>query len=91
MQHFHQHALFPSQLTVQYQAQVVIVGLLQTFDWLQAMLRITLAPGLPEGTDLPLILCYDELESMDTMMWLGMDNVIIVNDRYAMHRVAVTK
>ena len=55
------------------------------------MLRITLAPGLPEGTDLPLILCYDELESMDTMMWLGMDNVIIVNDRYAMHRVAVTK
>lgn len=45
------------------------------------MLRISLAPALPEGTPLPQILCYDELETMDTMMWLGMQNVIIVNDR----------
>ena len=45
------------------------------------MLRITLAPALPEGTALPQILCYDELETMDTMMWLGMQNVILVNDR----------
>ena len=53
----------------------------QAFEWLQAMLRITLAPALPEGTALPQILCYDELETMDTMMWLGMQNVILVNDR----------
>ena len=45
------------------------------------MLRISLAPALPEGITLPQILCYDELETMDTMMWLGMQNVIIVNDR----------
>ncbi len=51
------------------------------------MLRISLAPGLPEGTDLPQILCYDELESMDTMMWLGMQNVLIVNDRCSCHTV----
>ncbi|DBB16714.1 TPA: hypothetical protein ACH3X3_014959 [Trebouxia sp. C0006] len=56
---------------------------LQTFEWLQAMLRISMAPGLPAGIELPQILCYDELETMDTMMWLGMQNVIIVNDRYA--------
>lgn len=55
---------------------------LQTFEWLQAMLRISMAPGLPTGIELPQILCYDELETMDTMMWLGMQNVIIVNDRY---------
>lgn len=57
--------------------------LVQTFEWLQAMLRISMAPGLPTGIELPQILCYDELETMDTMMWLGMQNVIIVNDRYA--------
>ncbi|KAL3143022.1 hypothetical protein ABBQ38_003301 [Trebouxia sp. C0009 RCD-2024] len=55
---------------------------LQAFEWLQAMLRISLAPALPEGTPLPQIICYDELETMDTMMWLGMQNLIIVNDRY---------
>lgn len=55
---------------------------LQAFHWLQAMLRISLAPGLPPGLDLPQILCYDELETMDTRMWLGMENVLIVNDRY---------
>lgn len=55
--------------------------MLQAFEWLQAMLRIALAPALPEGTALPQILCYDELETMDTMMWLGMQNVILVNDR----------
>ena len=53
----------------------------QAFEWLQAMLRISLAPGLPQGTPLPQIICYDELETMDTMMWLGMQNMIIVNDR----------
>ena len=57
--------------------------MVQTFEWLQAMLRISMAPGLPTGIELPQILCYDELETMDTMMWLGMQNVIIVNDRYA--------
>ncbi len=57
--------------------------MVQTFEWLQAMLRISMAPGLPAGIELPQILCYDELETMDTMMWLGMQNVIIVNDRYA--------
>ena len=56
--------------------------MVQTFEWLQAMLRISMAPGLPTGIELPQILCYDELETMDTMMWLGMQNVIIVNDRY---------
>ena len=55
--------------------------MMQTFQWLQSMLRISLAPALPEGTALPQIVCYDELEAMDTMMWLGMQNVIIVNDR----------
>lgn len=53
----------------------------QAFEWLQAMLRISLAPALPEGNPLPQIICYDELETMDTMMWLGMQNLIIVNDR----------
>jgi len=57
--------------------------MVHTFEWLQAMLRISMAPGLPTGIELPQILCYDELETMDTMMWLGMQNVIIVNDRYA--------
>lgn len=52
------------------------------------MLRICLAPGLPEGIQLPQILCYDELETMDTMMWLGMQNVLIVNDRFV-HRVSL--
>ena len=45
------------------------------------MLRISLAPALPEGTALPQILCYDELETMNTMMWLGVQNAILVNDR----------
>lgn len=64
---------------------LILVCVLQTFEWLQAMLRICLAPGLPEGIQLPQILCYDELETMDTMMWLGMQNVLIVNDRFVHH------
>ena len=64
--------------------------LLQAFGWLQAMLRISLAPALPHGADLPQILCYDELETMDTMMWLGMQNVIIVNDRCSPHLLSAS-
>ena len=67
------------------QLTLILVHMLQTFEWLQAMLRISLAPGLPEGIELPQILCYDELETMDTMMWLGMQNVLIVNDRFVHH------
>ena len=47
------------------------------------MLQVTLAPGLPEGMALPQIVCYDELEGMDSIMWLGMENAIIINDRFA--------
>ena len=56
---------------------------LQSFEWLLAMLQVSLAPGLLEGVALPQIVCYDELEGMDSIMWLGMENAIIVNDRSA--------
>lgn len=62
-------------------SQLTCLMVMQAFEWLQAMLRISLAPALPPGEALPQILCYDELETMDTMMWLGMQNVILVNDR----------
>lgn len=62
-------------------SQLTCLVVVQAFEWLQAMLRISLAPALPAGKALPQILCYDELETMDTMMWLGMQNVILVNDR----------
>ena len=55
---------------------------LQTFGWLLAVLQISLGPGLPEGIALPQVVCYDELEGMDSIMWLGMENAIIVNDRF---------
>ena len=55
---------------------------MQTFGWLLAVLQISLGPGLPEGIALPQVVCYDELEGMDSIMWLGMENAIIVNDRY---------
>lgn len=45
------------------------------------MLQISLGPGLPDGIALPQLICYDELEGMDSIMWLGMENTIIVNDR----------
>ena len=54
---------------------------LQSFGWLLAVLQISLGPGLPDGIALPQLICYDELEGMDSIMWLGMDNAIIVNDR----------
>ena len=47
------------------------------------MLQVSLAPGLPEGIALPQIVCYDELEGMDSIMWLGMENAIVINDRSA--------
>jgi len=77
------HRMFLTLCALEDAHQTPCTCMVQPFEWLQAMLRISMAPGLPAGIELPQILCYDELETMDTMMWLGMENVIIVNDRYA--------
>ncbi len=78
----HAHRTFLTLCALEDAHQIPCAHMVQTFEWLQSMLRINMAPGLPAGIQLPQILCYDELETMDTMMWLGMENVIIVNDRY---------
>lgn len=55
--------------------------MVQAIDWALKMLTLALSPGRPEGAGLPIIVCYDELETMPQQMWLGIENLLVANDR----------
>ena len=56
--------------------------MVQAIDWALKMLTLALSPGRPEGAGLPPIVCYDELETMPQQMWLGIENLLVANDRW---------
>ena len=54
---------------------------MQGLDWVWKMLELTLQPGMDPAKGMPTVLCYDELEQLDPTVWLGIQNLIIANDR----------
>lgn len=47
------------------------------------LVRLALAPGLPPGMDLPVVLFYDELEHLNSTVWLGFERILYIQDRSA--------
>lgn len=54
----------------------------QGLGWVREMLRLTVAPALPEGAEMPRIIHSDELDFMDKAWWLAFQYVIVAHDRY---------
>lgn len=57
-------------------------GQLSGVSWVVDLTKLALAPALKPGTDLPVILFYDELETMNATSWLGFERVLYIQDRY---------
>ena len=53
----------------------------QGVDWVWQMLRLTLAPAVAPGRDLPRILYYAPLAHLDQAAWLGFERALVVQDR----------
>lgn len=57
--------------------------------WVVDLLKLALAPGLAPGTDLPTVLFYDEMESLNRTTWMGFERVLYIQDRCALMVVLV--
>lgn len=56
---------------------------MQGVPWVVDLVRLALAPGLPPGVDLPVVLFYDELEHLNSTVWLGFERILYIQDRSA--------
>lgn len=55
----------------------------QGMDWVWEMLRLTLAPALPPGADLPRVIYLDDLEHTKLKRWMCVGTALLVTDRCA--------